>query len=773
MNKLSALFLILILHFVSCAGPGRKHMENDPAAHVNPFIGTGDFGHTFPGAAVPFGMVQLSPDMGNTDWRFCSGYHYADSTIMGFSHTHLSGTGVPDLGDFLVMPFIEPAGSPEREKKTPPAGPASRFLHLEESASPGYYSVMLKDFQIKAELTVSPRAGFHRYTFPKSERSSILIDLFHTLNYPGEGNRILASHCRVVNDTLITGFHRSQGWARDRTLFFAAVLSKPAEGIRLWVDGTNPENGREGSGREVKLVLKYSTAENERILIKVGISAVSAEGALNNVLAEIPHWDFDSVKRQAWDSWNEELNKISILADEKTKKIFYTSLYHAFLSPCLYMDADRKYRGADLAVHTAGDFTNYHVFSLWDTHRALHPLFTIVQSGKVDDMINSMLAHQRQSADGILPIWSLGNNETYCMIGNHAVPVIVDAWLKGFRGFDADLAYEAIRSTLTTPHFNSNWDAYEKYGYLPNDVERTESVSKTLEFCLDDWCAARMAESLDRPEDRRFFMKRSEFYRNLFDPATRFMRAKDVHGKWIEPFHSLRISHASTNGGEYTEGNAWQYTWHVPQDVSGLIRLFGGEEPFVAKLDSLFSIPSDKVSDGFSGDVSGLIGQYAHGNEPCHHVAYLYDYAGRPWKTQEKVNEIVRKMYRSEPDGLCGNDDCGQMSAWLVFTTLGFYPVNPTGGVYAVGRPFCREAVLEPADGRTFRITAKNYSHRNPYVKSVRLNGKALKEPFICHQDIENGGILEFEMCPNQSPWGSVTGKAAGSEFQKVDPFCP
>jgi predicted alpha-1,2-mannosidase len=521
--------------------PVAKPAHDDLSGFVNPLISTGDFGHTFPGATFPFGMVQLSPDIDNTAWNFCSGYYFADSTIMGFSHTHLSGTGVPDLGDFPIMPytgtiFFEPGG-----KEKPDEGYRSRFSH----------------------------------------------------------------------------------------------------------------------------------------------------------------------------------------ADDKIKTIFYTCMYHAFLSPSLYMDVDKKYHGFDQAIYIAENFTNYHIFSLWDTYRALHPLFTIIQYERVDDMINSMLAHFQQYNLKILPIWSLGNNETYCMIGNHAVPVIVDAYLKGIKDFNIELAYEAIKSSLITPHYNSNWKLYEKYGYLPYDMETTESVSKTLEFSFDDWCAAQMAKALNKEKDYAFFISRSKYYINLFDKRTNFMRARDRTGKWIEPFHLLKISHAATSGGEYTEANAWQYTWHVPQDVYGLIALFGGREAFINKLDSLFSIPSEKVADGWSGDVSGLIGQYAHGNEPCHHVAYLYNYAGQSWKTQEKVTDIMQRMYHAKPDGLCGNDDCGQMSAWYIFSALGFYPVNPCGGIYAIGSPVIDKASIHVGNGKIFTIIVKNRSEQNRYIQSAALNGSS------------------------------------------------
>lgn len=723
-------------------------MNYDLTGYVNPFIGTGDFGHTFPGATYPFGMVQLSPDIGNTDWNLCSGYYYPDSTIMGFSHMHLSGTGVPDLGDFPISPYIGEILFEPGDKDIPDSGYRSRFSHKNEAASPGYYSVILKDYQIKAEMTVSQRAGFHKYTFPQNDHSHILINFEQTLNNPVASNKILAAHFDILNDTLITGFHQSQGWTRDRKTFFAAIFSKPMLKSTAYIDGKIYKNKRKGDGTDIKLIVHTKTVEREQILIKVGISAVSVEGALNNVNSEIPHWKFDQVRASAKNAWNNELNKVKIDADSEAKRIFYTSLYHAFIAPSLYMDVDRKYRGADNKIYNAERFTNYHIFSLWDTFRALHPLFTILQPDRVDDFVNSMLAHYKQYEPHILPIWSLGNNETFCMIGNHAVPVIVDTYLKGHRGFDANLAYEAIKASLTKSHFNSNWERYKKFGYLPFDLEKTESVSNTLEFCFDDWCAAQMAKKLNNDMDCQYFTERSNYYKSLFDKNRNFMIARDTNGNWIEPFHPLKISHAASAGGEYTEANAWQYLWYVPHNIQGLVELFGGKATFVQKLDSLFNIESVKIADGLSLDVSGLIGQYAHGNEPCHHVAYLYNFVDQPWKTQEKVTEIMKTMYKAEPDGLCGNDDCGQMSAWYIFSAMGFYPVNPANGEYAIGRPFFKEIDIALPLGKNLKILAHNLSDQNIYVKSVKLNGVVLTEPFIHHNQIIQGGILEFDMSP-------------------------
>lgn len=715
--------LLLIVILSSCKEPTAV----DFAKYANPFIGTAYNGHTFPGAAVPFGLIQASPETGRIGWKYCSGYNYADSVIIGFAQTHLNGTGVPDLGDILIFPF---SGTTE------PQNYRSSFSHQLEKAVPGYYSVTLSDFKVDAEITATTRTAFHRYTFNKGE-ARILLDLQSGLvgDEKSLRNRVLSADISIENDRVISGHHWLKGWV-TRQLFYIIEFDKP-----FTVNKTLP--AQEGE-KAPKYVLGFDIKPGEAVQVKVALSTVSVDGARTNLKTENPGWNFDDVRLKAYNDWNSLLSRVKIEGTDAQKESFYTSLYHLFLQPNNIADVDGKYRGANDSVYSSESKEYYSTLSLWDTYRAAHPLYTIVAPEKVDGFVNTMIDHY--SAADFLPIWALWGKENFCMIGNHAVPVIVDAYLKGFRGFDLDKAYGAVKSSLTENHFNSYWDIYDRYGYYPFDSVRTESVSKTLESAYDDYCAAQFSKALGYNEDYEYFLKRSQFYRNLFDPATKLMRGKDSMGNWRTPFSPFLLSHASTSGGDYTEGNAWQYTWHVQHDVEVLIDLIGGREYFTKKLDSLFTMQSSQEGAGFVADVTGLIGQYAHGNEPSHHVAYLFALAGKPWRTQELVREITDRFYINKPDGLCGNDDCGQMSAWYIFSAMGFYPVNPCGGEYVFGAPQLKKITLSLPGNRSFTVEAKNLSEKNKYVQGITLNSKPCHNLYITHQDIMNGGTLIFEM---------------------------
>ena len=745
----------------------RDEHGKTPYDYVNPFIGTDGEGHTYPGATVPFGMVQLSPD---TDVRFfresfpwCAGYQYGDSSIIGFSHTHFSGTGHSDMGDVLLVPTVGPLqldpGSKENagpkqdsgSKENSGEGYRSRFSHDEETAAPGYYSVVLKDYGIKAELTATTRVGFHRYTFPRSDNAHVILDLVSSIyNYDG---KVLWSQVRVENQTTVTGYRQTKGWAPNRHVYFAVRFSKPFESYGVANEaeeqyrgfgrtGTLLENYPDVSGRKLKAFFNFKTSEGEVLYIKVALSSVGIDGALKNLEAEVPGWDFDRVREDAKNAWERELSRIVVDGSPREKEIFYTALYHTMLAPVTYMDVDGRYRGLDQDIHIAEGFTNYHIFSLWDTYRAAHPLFTLTQPARDGEMIRSMLAHQQESVHKILPVWSFGSNETWCMVGYHAVSVIADAYLKGIRGFDAKAAFEAMKTSATyAPYGGLGY--YMKYGYVPIDLEK-EGASKTLEYAYDDWTIARMAEKLGKKDDYEAFRGRALGYRRIFDPSTGFMRARKTDGTFREPFDPLYAQY----GGDYTEGNAWQYTWYVPHDAQGLIDLMGGREKFAAKLDSLFALEGDEEKYKQVEDIAGLIGQYAHGNEPSQHIAYLYAYAGMPWRTQERIQQIMQNLFDNTPDGICGNEDCGQMSAWYIFSSMGFYPVCPGSLEYVIGKPCLSKAVIRLERGRTFTIEARELSDRNIYIQAAVLNGKPYGKSYIRHEDIVKGGTLVFDMGP-------------------------
>jgi predicted alpha-1,2-mannosidase len=720
--------------WLTCASLSGQHTKN-PVEYVNPFIGTGGHGHTYPGATMPFGMVQLSPDTRLDGWDGCSAYYGTDTVIYGFSHTHLSGTGCSDYGDILVMPVTGQVGLANY-------GYRSGFRQESEKASPGFYRVFLDKCRIEAELTATNRAGFHRYTFPASREAGIVIDLKHR-------DKVLESSLRIISATEIEGMRVSQAWAQRQYVYFVARFSKPFTSARINIPGRNLSAGETIAGDSIISFFSFSTKENEKILVKVGISAVSCEGARKNLDAEIPGWDFDKTAREASQAWNKELGKITTAGgtdDQKT--VFYTALYHAFLTPNLYMDTDRSYRGRDLKIHTAEGFDYYTVFSLWDTYRAAHPLYTLVQPKRDNDFIRTFL--RQYDEGGMLPVWELSGNETDCMIGYHAVPVIVDAYSKGITDFDAGKALQAMKHSAEQDRLGLRY--YRSLGFIPGDKE-SESVSKTLEYSYDDWCISEMVRMTGEDQD---------------DYNTYALRASSyqMNNTWHSPFDPAEVNF------NYTEANAWQYSFFVPHDLDGLMALHGGRERFAAKLDEMFNAVSGTTGRD-QADISGMIGQYAHGNEPSHHMAYLYDYAVQPWKTQELVHRICNELYSNKRDGLCGNEDCGQMSAWYIFSAMGFYPVTPGSPVYAIGTPLFPETSLHLENGKTFTIRAENLSSRNFYIQSATLNGRNYQKSYLTHSDILEGGELSFLMGPDPNRnWGTNPGDypVSSTGFERMTP---
>jgi len=710
--------------------------QKTSADFVNPFIGTGGHGHTYPGATMPFGMVQLSPDTRLEGWDGCGGYHYDDSYIYGFSHTHLNGTGVPDLCDILIMPSTGETRWNNGSDGKP--GYGSKFKHSNESASPGYYKVVLDDYNIIAELTASTRVGMHSYSFPAAKDANILFDLFHR-------DEVLESSIKVVSNTQIEGLRRSRSWAENQYVYFVAEFSKPFASYEIAVDNKTITGIKSVDDKKnIKAIFHFSTAAGEKIHVKVGISAVSTEGARLNLDTEIPGWDFESVRSNARSSWNKELSKIEVEGGTDSQKtIFYTALYHTMVNPNTYMDVDGSYRGRDFKVHKAGDFTNYTVFSLWDTYRACHPLMTIIDQKRTLDYIKTFLVQYEQG--GLLPVWELAANETFCMIGYHSVPVIVDAYMKGITGFDTGKVLQAMR-TSATRQGNEGLRALAANGFIATEDE-SESVSKTLEYAYDDWCIAQFAKSIGNKEEYVYFNKRGQNYKNVFDASTGFMRARS-NGGWFNPFDPFEVNF------NYTEANSWQYSFSAVQDMNGLIQLHGGKANLAKKLDQLFTV-SSKTSGRDQSDITGLIGQYAHGNEPSHHMAYLYPFVNQPWKTQQRVHQIISTLYHNNPDGLSGNEDCGQMSAWAVLSAMGFYPVTPGTDYYVIGTPWFSKVTLNLENGKKFIIKANGVSASDFYIKSASLNGNNHESATLKHSDIMNGGELLFTMSnqPNKK-WG-------------------
>lgn len=720
----------------------------DYSAHVNPFIGTGGHGHTFPGAVVPHGMIQPSPDTRIDGWDACSGYYYNDSTINGFSHTHVSGTGCCDYGDVLLMPTVGKQTYQITDSQSQQLPYTSAFSHENESAEPGYYSVFLDRYQVKAELSASKRGAIHRYTFPASKESGFIIDLDYSLQRQTNSEMEI----KVLSDTEICGHKKTTYWAFDQYINFYAKFSKPFT-YTLINDSVTMDNGKRLP--ICKALLQFETKKDEQVLVKVGVSAVDVKGAQNNVLSEIADWDFDKVRQHARNEWSRYLSKIDVTTtNQEDKTIFYSALYHTGISPNLFTDADGRYLGMDLRVHQ-GDVKQpiYTTFSLWDTFRALHPLMTIIDPDLNTQFIQSLLKKHQEG--GIFPMWDLASNYTGTMIGYHAVPVIVDAYTKGYRDFDIQEAYKACLRTaeydttgikcpaLVLPHLMPKAKYYKNsIGYIPCDREN-ESVAKALEYAYNDWCISVFAESMtdfDNKDKYARFAKAYEFY---FDKETRFMRGLNSKGEWRTPFNPRASTHRND---DYCEGTAWQWTWFVPHDVEGLVNLMGGENAFASKLDSLFTADSSLEGETTSSDISGLIGQYAHGNEPSHHVTHLYNYVNRPWRTQELVDSVFQSQYANRPDGLAGNEDCGQMSAWYILNSMGFYQVCPGKPVYSIGRPVFDQAVVNLTNGKKFTVMVKNNSKKNKYIESMLLNGQTLHTPFFSHQDIVDGGTLEITM---------------------------
>lgn len=711
--------------------------QSNPAAtdytvYVNPFIGAADNGHTFPGACRPFGMIQTSPVTGAVGWRYCSEYVYSDSIIWGFTQTHLNGTGCMDLGDILVMPSTGDRDRAWDAYRSP-------FNKSTEEATPGYYAVTLSAPDVRAELTASTRAALHRYTYNNADSASLLIDLQHGPAW-SEGQyhgQVRECETQWEDEYTLTGMVRNAVWVNQRYFFVMKFNRAVTDTIMLRMSP-----GERGQ----RIIASFDMQPGDTLMMKVAMSTTGVPGAKANLEAEIPHWDFEEVRRQAKEEWNTYLGRIEVDGTAEEKTNFYTAFYHAIIQPNIISDIDGQYRTAADSVGAAPGGEFYSTFSLWDTYRAAHPFYTLATPEKVDGFVNSLVA--QSEVQGFLPIWGLWGGETYTMIGNHGVSVIAEAYRKGFRGFDAEKAFDAIKRTQTISHpQKSDWDNYTKYGYFPTDLTPAESVSSTLESCYDDYAAADMASLLGKPDEEKIFRERAAYYKNLFDTETKFMRPRLADGSWKTPFDPSGVSHAESTGGDYTEGNAWQYTWHVQHDVPGLIELFGGEEPFLNKLDSVFSVTLVTTQS----DVTGLIGQYAHGNEPSHHVTYLYTLAGQPWRTHELVREVFDRFYRPEPDGLSGNDDCGQMSAWYMFSAMGFYPVDPVSAKYVLGAPQMPGFTLRLSDGKTFVIKADGISDEARYVESITLNDKPYNLPYITHSDITSGGKLVFKMTSDKS----------------------
>ena len=728
-NSVQILFLTVFFVFISCQKQtkiSQAKKDKNLISYVNPFIGTGGHGHTYPGATMPFGMIQLSPDTRLDGWDGCSGYHYSDNEIYGFSHTHLSGTGVSDYGDILLMPTNKQVFNNGADGKE---GYKSKFSHDNEVAEPGFYKVHLNDTNIDVELTVSKRSGIHRYSFPSAENQFVILDLLHR-------DKVLDAKINRVSDTELTGYRFSKAWATDQRLFFSIKTSHAFSDVLQ-----SPK--KQGMVGAKKIALNFINPKNEPVIIKIGISAVDIEGAKKNLEGEIGNQTFEQVKKTAQYFWEEQLGKILVEDNNLDNKVnFYSALYHVSIAPNLYQDVDGRYRGMDLKIHEARDFNYYTVFSLWDTYRAAHPLYTIIEQEKTNDFINTFLA--KYDEGGIMPIWDLAACYTGCMIGYHAVPVIADAYLKGIRNYDAEKAFKAIAHSASQDKLGL--DSYKKIGFIPVESEH-ESVSKTLEYAYDDWTIAQMAKSLGKENAYKYYIERAQYYKNIFDPESQFMRGR-FRNTWFAPFDPYEVNF------NYTEANSWQYSFYVPQDISGFTNLLGGKKQLESNLDKLFV--AEKITSGRDqADITGLIGQYAHGNEPSHHMAYLYNFVNKPSKTQEKVRQILTELYTNSPDGISGNEDCGQMSAWYIFSSLGFYPVTPGSNQYIVGSPLFEKATINLENGKSFTVVAKNQSKENKYIKSCFLNGEKYKYSYINHQDILNGGNLVFEMTNQPTDWGS------------------
>ena len=747
-------FLLLLLPLISIA--------QNPVKYVKPIIGTQKMGHTYPGATVPFGAVQLSPETDTIPYerngkyngevyRYCAGYQYDDQTIVGFSHTHFSGTGHSDLGDFLVMPTVGKLKMNPGTATNPKSGFRSAFSHQNETAEAGYYKVLLDDDKILAELTATERVGMHQYTFPRADESHIILDLMSGIyNYPDKN---VWTYVRVINDTLVTGYRQTNGWARTRTVYFAMSFSKPFKSYGqknfdtkqpyrgFWRKFNQDDNFPEIAGKQIRMHFDFATSDNEKIKVKLAISSVGQDNALENMKAEIPSWDFEKVKHGAQSKWNAELQKIAIDASEDDKVNFYTAMYHTFLGPTIYNDVNGGYKGLDQNVHQAKGFTNYTTFSLWDTYRALHPFFNIVQPKRNASMVQSMLAHYDQSALKMLPIWSHYANDNWCMSGYHSVSVVADAIVKDVYKGDAKQALDACVTTANKRNYEGIGHYIDK-GFIPSEKSGI-SVSNTLEYAYDDWAIAQLAQKIGDQKIASEFGKRSQNWKNQLNPQTGFMQERLENGDF-KPNADVM----STHGQGFIEGNSWNYSFFVPHDPSALADAMGGKKKFGERLDTLFTMHLPDAFFAETEDITreGIIGGYVHGNEPAHHVAYLYNWTDSPWKTQAQVRKILKMQYKNAPDGLGGNDDCGQMSAWYIFSSLGFYPVAPGSDDYSIGSPAIKSAKIQLENGKTFTVETKSQGDKNVYIKKVSLNGKPIDNFKIKHSDIMNGGILLFEM---------------------------
>lgn len=716
----------------------------DPLRWVDPKIGTGGHGHCFPGAALPFGMVQLSPDTFNNEWDWCSGYHVSDSSIMGFSHTHLSGTGCGDLLDFLVMAGTGTAHLVPGDRSNPDAGYRSRFDHADEQMEPGYYSVVLKDYKVKVELTATERTGLHRYTFPESDKAYLILDLQHGYG-PGEGPCDSAEVKMTAPDTIVGG-RRTSAWGKNRHTYFAMKLSKRPDKVVFYSEDQEvaaPSGTEELKGKHLKCVLYFTTKANEQILVKTGISGVDAEGAAKNLAAEASAWEFDKTRAQAKEIWRRQISKIAVTTTNEThKRIFYTALYHLSLGPSLFDDVDGRYRGMDNEIHTlAKGEHNFSTFSLWDTFRAAHPTYTLIEKQRVPQFMNSLIRMAEQSPAG-MPVWPLMSTETGTMTGYHSAAVISEACNKGFTGIDYEKAYGLMMKRAMVDDWRG-LGYYRKMHYIPADKEE-ESVSKTFEYCYDDWSIAHVARKLGKNDDAEMLVKRSLNYRNYYDKSVGFMRPKLESGDWTTPFRPIDMGHKK-NWRDYTESNAWQATFGIQHDAAGLIDLYGGNEAFVTKLDGLFTAPSDLPEDA-PPDIAGMVGQYAHGNEPSHHIAYLYVYAGAPHKTQARVRSLLETMYADKPDGMQGNEDVGQMSAWYILSALGFYPVDPVSGNYVLGAPLFEHAAVELGGGKRLELVVERKDPSHQYIQTFTLNGKPQQRVWFHHSEIAQGGKIVVTM---------------------------
>ncbi|MBD0831897.1 GH92 family glycosyl hydrolase [Aestuariibaculum sediminum] len=744
MKNLSVIVLLVGL-VVSCADnvTNKTIVNKILSEKVDPFIGTGGHGHTYPGATVPFGMLQVSPINGISSWDWCSGYHYSDSTVVGFSHLILSGTGIGDLADILFMPINKEVDLSHYPKSRDSITYKSKYTHNNETASPGYYQLFLEDHNVNVELTTKKRTAYHKYTFQENDTQSVVIDLGFALNW----DKTVETIINIEDDNTITGYRYSKGWAPNQKVFFVAKFSKPILNKKLYADGSLAE-GNKAEGAKSAVQLFFDNVNSNELLAKVALSSVSIDNAKLNLQAG--GFEFEDVKTEADKTWNKALKSIEVESSvDSLETIFYTALYHTQVAPVTYSDVNGEFRLENDSIATAKNFTAYSTLSLWDTFRAEQPLLTLIAPNEVSDIINSMLAYYE--VEKILPVWTLYANETNTMTGYHSIPVIVEAYLKGITGFDAEFAFEAMKNTMMQDERGLKF--YKEYGYIPYNL-LDENVTITLEYAYDDWCVAQMAKALGKTDDYNYFLKRSKAYAEILDAETGFMRGKSEDGKsWREPFDPKHSNHRVDT--DYTEGNAWQHSWFVPHAVEDLAKLHGGNEIFTSRLEQLFTESSEITGTHTSADISGLIGQYAHGNEPSHHIAYMFNHANKPWRTQYWVRHILDTQYNTTPNGLSGNEDCGQMSAWYVLSSIGLYPMNPASGDYEIGSPIFEKTTMNLPNGKTFTIEAENVSQTNFYIQSATLNGESFNQTSISHKTILNGGTLHFVMGPEPNKnWG-------------------